>query len=375
MSDEINYYGWDFLGRDIWPLGKPQEEAADLAVTRSSSRKSAMTALAVTLGITVGAFALHWWRRDRVETEQEIDAPASEPYGYAETEPVEYEPESPRPLHAKAVWLPRDGADFEKIVKGARVAVVWIRDPETQLRTLLDCYWRGLSLPTTPEPHDHPSVAQAVALARMALDTARAEYVAERQRAEAQPDPPPECASDPEELEEPDDDLEELDDPEELTCEVPRPGHFFRTRDGDQLLGDGGIATGALLVEAMITGCDRGWDRHTVETHAADLAANPQARATYAALIRQSEWNATRLEPLVEDTLLWLPPLKPLPLGDPNQQLHIAVDPLPWSDGSPRLEPPPQLRELNPQPPQASAPPPDQLSPLQRRPHTTSTGC
>ena len=28
MSDEINDYGWDFLRRDIWPLGKLQEEAA-----------------------------------------------------------------------------------------------------------------------------------------------------------------------------------------------------------------------------------------------------------------------------------------------------------------------------------------------------------
>jgi hypothetical protein len=339
MTDDIEDLGWGFLRRMREPreFWEPPEE--QLGLSRPTPRKAGLTALAVTLGLAVGAFALYQWKRDKVATAQEADAPAAEPHEYVETTPVF----GRRPL-MEPMSLPRDQADFEQLLQTARAMVALTRKPDQQLALTWAWTWSETPYPETSHPEDHPSVGEAKALVAAAVEAARAERATQAQPGEtgAATSRPAEAQATAVEA-----NVElglEAESIEEFTCEVPRPGYFFRVRAGDTLLGDAGIATGALLVEAMAIGFDEGWERELIEERAAKLAAKAHARAAYAELIRKSSWNAGRVERLTERTLLWLPPLEQLRLGERNRRIRIPLDARPWPDGSSRLEPPPQLR-------------------------------
>jgi hypothetical protein len=336
MSDDIEDLGWGFLRRMREPreFWTPPEEKFELS--RPTQRKTGLTALAVTLGLAVGAFALYQWKRDKVATAQVSEAPAAEPHEYVQATPVF----GRRPL-TEPMSLPRDQGDFERLMQTARVMVALTRKPDHQLALTWAWTWSDTPYPGTSHPEDHPSVGEAKAIVAAAVEAARAERAAQDQPGEP-------VAARSVEIQEPAAEADrepglEAESIEELTCEVPRPGYFFRVRAGDGLLGDAGIATGALLVEAMAIGFDKGWEREVIEERAAKLAAMAHARATYAELIRKSSWNSGRVEQLAEGTMLWLPPLEQLRLGERKRRTRVALDARPWPDGSSRLEPPPQL--------------------------------
>jgi hypothetical protein len=357
MSQDIEDLGWGFLRHMQWPGGaQDQVEIEPVKSSKSAHKKSMGVAVAVALSLTVGAVGLYLWKRDRVEPEPVAE---SEEVEYVEYEypphapapaPIEvFEPMRTRPAPAvgrrpltEGVPLPFAHDEFEKIMKMARTMVAFSRDPQGQLVLTWAWTWKGTPYPLSDHPDDHPSVRQAKKIVATAVELARAERAAQAER---------EGELDEDELDEDEDDEHDEHDEqltaesvEELTCELPRPGYFFCAREGDELLGDAGLVTGALLVEAMSVGFDAGWDRETTEAHASELAADTGARAAYAELIRESEWNAGQVEELAEGTLLWLPPLEPLTLGEGNRRPRIDVDARPWPDGSSRLEPPPQLR-------------------------------
>jgi hypothetical protein len=131
----------------------------------------------------------------------------------------------------------------------------------------------------------------------------------------------------------------------EMTSEVPTPGYFYRVRAEDELLGEAGIAARAVHTAALAAAQARGWPTNKVEARARKFASKPRIQKAYAELVAESDWNAGRVEPLVEGTLLWLPPLRQFSLMDRSRQREIHVETRPWPDGSSKLAPPPWLRE------------------------------
>ena len=313
-------------------------------------RRGAMGALAVTLGLAAGALALYWWRRKKQR----------------EAEVVPRKPATGRAPRTTALWVPQTREEVDDLLETARVFVKMSRDLDTSRRLVWAWHWRGMPYPAKEHPGDHPSWQQAKQLVLAVVDNAWIEPEAQRRReavwsqpgtpeaahgseaeaatetlvvsfpskaseatvetAGAKPAPQAQAAESQEPVAEADAepgiDAESI---EELTSEIPRPGYFFRVRAGDELLGDAGIATGALLVEAMAVGFEKGWERELIEERATKLAAKAHARAAYAKLIRESSWNVGRVEQLPEGTLLWLPPLEQL-LRMPQGQFYADAD-------------------------------------------------
>ena len=125
-----------------------------------------------------------------------------------------------------------------------------------------------------------------------------------------------------------------------LTRDLPTPGYFYVACDGDELLGDDGLAATALRSAVIEAAECKRWPADKIEARAAKLAGKVAARTLYADLIRQSKWNVERTDPLRAGTLLWLPPLRRSGLLDRPRLRRVALDPSPWPDGSRKLEPP-----------------------------------
>jgi hypothetical protein len=128
--------------------------------------------------------------------------------------------------------------------------------------------------------------------------------------------------------------------------DAPTPGCFYRVHLGDDLLGGDGIAARALCEAAIDAGHRKGWSLAKAEDRASKLASNPEAQATYAELIHRSTWNTGCTDTLTEGALLWLPPIRRTRLVDRTHARRIVLDPRTWPDGSSKLDPPPQHRQL-----------------------------
>ena len=297
-----------------------RELESEIDLPRPSTRRAALGAVAVTLGLTLGALAWVWWRRTQrqdQQTQPELRVATQPPASVVAQPPV-----------SAAVSLPQTPEDLEQLLQSARV---WLRmSPQAEDRDIAclvwSWHWRDVPYPWRLHAHDDPSLAQALKIVSSVVATARAEPREPKQsevptRAE-QPDLSP------------------------LTRETATPGYFYRVRAGDELLGDDGIAAAALSEAALELARGKGWPPEKVEARARKLAGKVGAQTAYANLICKGEWNQRRADPLIEGELLWLPPLRRMSLFDRSRSRTIAVEPKRWPDGAKKLEPPPALRGI-----------------------------
>ena len=346
--------GWDACRIPVVKFPKARSKP----MPQPRSRRGAIAAVAVTLGLAAGAFALYWWRRTK---QREADA----------------QPKAQTSLEQPAtavVWLPRTPDEYDDLLVTARAFVNMTPDVDQLQRLVWAWHWRQ-PYPRAHDPGNHSSVGQAIVLLRAIVETVWAERSAAqaqppRSAVDAQPEPAPAPEVFPTRAPEPETASTPMPEPEAiptpmpkpepappppsepglstLVCEAPTAGYFYRVREGDELVGDEGIAARALYMAALEAAVRKGWQPNRAQTRARKFAGKARAQAAYVEVIGRSEWNAGALETLAEGALLWLPPLRSFSLLDRSRQRQVAVDTHPWPDGSSKLEPPPELRELGP---------------------------
>lgn len=311
-------------------------ELADEDDIPLSPRRGALGAAVISIGVTLGALALVWWRRrhERLAGEREVTEHVSGTLLAA----------SP-PARLVPIDLPQTTEAFEKLLDVARTWLKLVPQFEDHELAVLvwSPIWPGVPYPGQPRAGDHPSIGQAVEMVLRAITVARAEVRDRDTDTHAKVDTrdrdtplivrarPRQTASAPSSV--PPSSLLAL------TRESPTPGYFYEVRDGDELLGDDGLAAIALRSAVIEAATDKRWPADKIEARAAKLAGKAEARTLYADLIRQSKWNAERTDPLRAGSLLWLPPLRRLGLLDRSRLRQVALDPSPWPDGSSKLEP------------------------------------
>ncbi|KIG17942.1 hypothetical protein DB30_02157 [Enhygromyxa salina] len=273
------------------------------------------------VGLGVGAFALYRWRAGKLDQE-EAPAPA-----------LTEEPASPiqEPV-SRGVWLPQTPEEFDDLRLTVRAFVRLAPNIEDHRRLVWLWHWRGTPYPTVDQPGEHPSHWQLAEIIRGLVDEARAEARPAATMPASAPKVATERAMSP--------------DLTAFTCDIPTPGYFYRVRAADELVGEAGIVSSVLHEAALDAAARKGWPTHKAEARARKLAANLEAQAAYREMLSRGEWNAGQLEPLSEGALLWLPPVRRMSLMDRSRSRRVCVEPRAWPDGSSKLEPPPQLREI-----------------------------
>jgi hypothetical protein len=296
---------------------------------RSPSRRAAMGALAVTVGLTAGAFALYWWR---CKKQREAETPCK--------------PSAGRAPRTTVLWVPQTREGVEDLLKTARVFVKMTNNLDATRRLVWAWHWRSVPYPVTEHPGDHPSLRQAKELVRTVVDAAWAEPPAPRATAapqEAALATETVVSSPAVESRTPVSGKPSLAD---MTSEVPTPGYFYRVRAEDKLRGEDGVAARAVHAAALVAARAKGWLPSKAEARARRFAGKARIHEAYAEIIAESEWSARCVEPLVEGALLWLPPLRQFSLMDRSRQRPFSLETRPWPDGSSKLAPPPWLREV-----------------------------
>jgi hypothetical protein len=129
---------------------------------------------------------------------------------------------------------------------------------------------------------------------------------------------------------------------EALTSEWPTPGRFVRVDDELAELGIECLAVRALGSVVVRAVQREGGTANQAQARVRRLMTNAPLCIAYAKLIEQSQWNAASVHELRAGQLVWCPPIQTKPLLD-RRRPQVTLDQRPWSDGSPRLEPPPKI--------------------------------
>jgi hypothetical protein len=203
-------------------------------------RRGTLGAVVVSIGLTLGALGQVWWRRKQ-ERQRVL---AAQP--------------SPRLV---PVELPQTIQAFEKLLDGVRTWVKLLPKWHDRAPAVLvwSEQWPRVQFPGQSQPGDDPSIAKAVDMVLRSLAVARAEAaVSDEQvvvRAEATERDPQTAAS-----LRPSQTTSTSSSLSTLTRESPTPGYLDEVRDGDELLGDDGLAATAVrsaAVAAALGKCPR----------------------------------------------------------------------------------------------------------------------
>lgn len=295
------------------------EDELSLRARERRSRQVVGLAL-VGVGAVVGVTLLHWWAEQR-ERSLTVSREASEPRAVSSSaSPPEVELR--REPITEALALPATPEDYARLRKIAE-DVVRIDGGDAQMWFLWCRLW-PVRYPGDPVAGDHPSVARAMELTWG--------LVRERQ-AQAKPEPQtpaPEPST-----------LAQATAPTEPVCETPRPGHFYRVRAGEVLLGEEGIVAQALREAVLDAARERGLSLSRARLRARRLAAKQSTQRAYAAMISTCQWNRRRAAQRVPGAVLWLPPLSRASLLERKQGRRVVLEQRPWPDGVSKLEPPP----------------------------------
>ena len=290
-------------------------KSMDLAHVPPPPRRGALGALAITLGLVAGVVGFAIWNKNN-------DAGAAG--SPSEPEPVA----ATQPRSGRAsTWMPSTPAHLRELLGTAKRAVECLPgDFRLQEEFVWRTHWPGLD-PTS----EGGELEAAADMARVALEVARSD-VASKSPPKPEPAPAPAPAPEPE--------------PKPEFDEGPCTGSFYTVRFGDALTGQASLTARALEQAAREAGDAKGWSQTLVDSRAIRLARDPAIQRAYVKLIEQSAWNTGRTAPLKPGMQLWLPPLWRVPLLDAKRSQRIVLDPQPWSDGSTRLEPPPEANPL-----------------------------
>jgi len=309
-----------------WPLPKMVSlRSSPEYLAQERRHRQQMTLTCVGMGLMVGAAMLYWWFNVR-----DPNAPLEPEYeGLGPIESVASARPTAQPVRTsdgrepitEALALPSTPEELAGLRKLAMRFVEMDEDEHGQERLLWKWVW-GVRFPRELLDEDHPSVGEALSLGRALLEVAREDVAA------AEADEPPVVADDDAQL-------------EAYTCKTPTPGYFYRVREGEELLGEVGLAARALRAAVLELGQAQGLAPRKAEAKARRLAATHKAQEAYAKLVCESSWNAGGV---TAGALLWLPPLRRSALLDRSRKRRVAVELQPWPDGKSKLEPPPSFR-------------------------------
>ena len=359
--------GWDWVKTErVFLPERPKKEN-----DRRASNAEALKTVAITAGVVAGLVGLFWYQRQQAQEQ----APEVVYVHAPEPEPV-------RQLELLDVETPL----FEFAVKCA--AMRWIeRSNGGSVAELFDRVWAevlpGVVYPGPAHPGDHPSVHAMRSLIWRSIWAAGLEW-AEKQSATESASPSPAAAtgaSDGPSIEAPAAAKPSVaaappaaararphgartatlpvpaavatlgvieakpvvqEKVAALTSEWPTPGRFVRL-DGE--LAERGLecvavrALGSVVVRAVQR---EGGTPEKAQARVRELMMNTPLCIAYAKMIEQSQWNAASVHELRAGQLVWCPPIQTKPLLD-RRRPKLIPDPRPWSDGSPRIEPPPTI--------------------------------